>query len=362
MSFPGLDPVIFRDLTLTFLLMSLTLMFYLVYRVSKKIKETKIVSATTGLAIYLSTFGIFLLLTSLPTFYPSILPIMIISSFNIPSIQFLGGMIAFILLLEIDYVSENINLEKKKLKYPLSLISIILIGVTLPFIATEFIFISFIAIVFPFVVASYLFLQRFQSLEIVKRAKPAPWFFVGLSISGFSNFLFTQTLSALFGYYIIFIRAGCVLIGCLMIVRGWNRIPNLSELDWMQKMEQLIVLHVETSSLLYQYNFQTVDSSETAGDLTGSAIGGISSLLKEVLSSTSNLKEIDHGNKKIIFSHGIATACILISSAHSEEFRYRLEMFQLSFEKQFGIEKLKNWDGEVSLFSKTSDLILEYFL
>ena len=96
-------------------------------------------------------------------------------------------------------------------------------------------------------------------------------------------------------------------------------------------------------------------------DLAGSALGGVEMLLKEILASKGHIKEIDHGDKKLIFSHGSHTACILLASGSSEEFKYRLEMFHLSFEKQFS-KTLPDWSGDLNPFDKADDLIISHFL
>lgn len=96
-------------------------------------------------------------------------------------------------------------------------------------------------------------------------------------------------------------------------------------------------------------------------DLAGSALGGVEMLLKEILASKGHIKAIDHGDKKLVFSHGSHTACILMTSGYSEEFNYRLEMFHLSFEKQF-YKILPEWNGDLNPFSKADDLIITHFL
>ncbi len=361
---------IFRDITLIFIWMSFVMLLYISFQVGRRIKDAKIISATTGFTVYILTFSMFLLFSSLPNLYAGLFPIIFEGNaffYMFGSIFYLSGMYLFIFLLEIDNVKNNPFYEKRRVNYPLSLISFFLIIICSPFIIliNELIPILFGVIVPPFIVASAIFMRTFQSLEIVKRAKPMPWFFTGLLISGMSNFLYSNLFASFMANLIPIIRAICILSGCIMTVYAWNRIPNYSEFNWMMKMEQLIVIHINSSTLLYQYNFISQDrdkESDSKGILAGSAMGGIDMLLKEVLTSTGHIKEIDHGDKKIIFTHGSATACVLIVSAPSMEFRYRLEMFHLSFEKRFGGEKLNNWDGEVSIFNKTDDLIQNNFL
>jgi hypothetical protein len=132
----------------------------------------------------------------------------------------------------------------------------------------------------------------------------------------------------------------------------------------MQKMEQLYLIHNETSTLLYQYPFRTEAEGaegEVDGDLAGSAIGGIDMLLSEILADSGHIKTIDHGNKKIYFVHGTYTTSILISNNPSKEFQYRLEMFHLTFENNYS-EELDQFSGALAPFKDLDDLVREFFL
>ena len=84
-------------------------------------------------------------------------------------------------------------------------------------------------------------------------------------------------------------------------------------------------------------------------------------LLGEILNSGGHIKQIDHGEKKVIFTQGIKAASILIVKGYSDELRYRLELFHSTFEKQFG-EKLRAFDGDITHFRKTNDLLIKTFL
>ena len=122
---------------------------------------------------------------------------------------------------------------------------------------------------------------------------------------------------------------------------------------------------MKSSGALYQYEFRKPSEGEEGfkveSDMAGTAIGGVDMLLSEIVSSKGHINEIDHGGKKIIFSHGKHTACILIASSQSEEFRYRLDVFHLSFEKQYK-DALNNWGGDLSPFKKADDLVVSHFL
>ena len=131
------------------------------------------------------------------------------------------------------------------------------------------------------------------------------------------------------------------------------------------KMERLFVIDSVSSGVLYEYNFRselhTDKEQQVEGDLAGSAMGGVDLLLSEILSTKGQIKEIDHGDKKVFFTHGIKTKSILVTAGHAEEFRYRLEMFHLSFENQFS-DVLLDWKGNITPFSKADDLIRNYFI
>ena len=147
------------------------------------------------------------------------------------------------------------------------------------------------------------------------------------------------------------------------MVKGWQGMPPLSEFKWLLMLDKLLVVHQENSLVIYAYSFQsssTGDVIQISSDLTGSAIGGISKLLREILESKEKIQEIDHGDKKIYFAHGDHTVCVLIASGSSAEFQYRLNLFSLMFEKRFG-KSLEGWDGDRTEFKTAREFIMEAF-
>jgi hypothetical protein len=341
---------------------ALFILLYVAYLIGKKIREGKLLSATTGFTIYLITFAIFVFYTGLTFIYPEIETILI-RWISLVMIIYYGGMISYIFLNELEqrkYTSEN-----KKKRFPYLLTGISLIGYVIFIVLSILDFydpiISFIIIIIPFIIATDGLMKKFKNLEIVKRKSPAVWFYTGLSFSGFSNFLYSFALY--YGLFVFFLRYFIVILGSLLMVYGWSLLPNLSELDWMVKMEELFVIHENTSGLLFKYNFKQ-DSEKEGGkidsELASSAIGGINALLSEILSTEGHLNQIDYSGKTISFSHGQYSICILIADAPSEEFRYRLEMFHLTFENQFK-EELSDFSGDITSFKDSEALIREYF-
>ena len=360
-----LEYLISRDLFLILRVFAVFMIFFMAIQTGRRIKETRFLSATTGFTIFLISFGSFSITTAIPDLYPEFYHNLLIS--NLESLVLIVGMVFFILFVELDEALHSPKPIDKKFKYNLTVISLIGVLILYPisFYLLRILSLTFVFLIIPFIIAIRIFLLKFQTLQIVKQSKPTLWFFIGLIIAGVSNFLYTPIVYSYLGYWVSIITSLCILIGTFMMTHSWSRLPSLNELDWMLKMEKLMVIHLTSSSLMFQYDFQTISETEKVdqveSDLAGSAIGGVNMLLGEILASDGHIKEIDHGNKKIIFTQGVATACILITTGDSNEFRYRLEVFQLSFEKKFKCEQIKKWTGEVRQFSKADDLILTHF-
>lgn len=337
---------------------------YLGFQLGKKIKEAKVLSPTTGLTFYLITQGFSHFFYFFYEIHPELAYIAIIKEISM-FVYFLS-MVLFVILTEFNQ-SQYSEQKKKRFQYLLSIISILGFSITYPLVIIINIdkIPIFLVIIGPFLISCLQFMLKFSSLEIVRHSKIIPLFTIGWAISGFVNLLKSSMLRGLLDIWIFILIPIFFILGGFLMTWSWNRFPNLSELDWMLKMERLLIIHRNSSVTIFQYTFQTLNNKEsgeqTEGVLTGSAIGGIDMLLKEILTSEGHINEIDHGNKKVIFSHGIATECVLFARGTSEEFIHRLKIFHLSFEKLFGHKVLLNWDGEVTRFNKAHDLILKYF-
>ena len=341
------------------------LLFFLAYKTGKKGKKTSIFSATIGLTFFLISSGLMHLINTFRFYYFDV-SYDLIFSLGVSAIQ-LVGFILFIFLVEMDNAHHNLNQTEKRFTYRLTLISLTIIIIIYPisFILIGSPSIIFIFVLIPFLFAFWEFTKKFESLDMVKKSKAFQWFIIGAVISGFSNFLNMPIIRSSIGDWASFLNSSFIVIGCSMMFLGWSRLPSLSELDWLKQMERIIILHVDSSSLLYQYDFQVESSSFLKEgidtQLAGSAIGGISTLLKEILDSKGHIRNIDHGGKKILFKQGLTAVSILFASEFSDEVWYRLGTFHTMFEKKFS-ESLKNWMGDVTIFSKTQDLILKHFI
>ena len=361
MLFQDISSGFLHDFLLVIRMFAVVLIFYLIYQIAKRIKEAGFISATMGFLIFLLGFGIMNFFITLALLYPGEL----LSNEFLLTINYmdLGSMAIYVILTEIDGAKHAPDADSDKFKYPLTAFSVIglpILCVISQFNQSFFIFAT-IYILIPVVNCTEKFMERFENLEIVKQTKPLPWFFTGLSLAGFSNFVYLIFPDPNMVVISLMINTICMIFGSFMMSYAWNRLPNLSELNWMQKMEMLMVVNQNSSMQMYQYEFQKRES-DIESDLASSAISGVDMLFKEILATEGHLSQIQHADKTITFSHGLASTCILITKGTSDEFRYRLNLFHLAFEKIYGAERLKTWGGDLAIFKKSDDIIRRYFL
>ncbi|TFF88580.1 MAG: hypothetical protein EU549_02730 [Promethearchaeota archaeon] len=374
-----LESLIIRDAILILQVFAVFILFYLSYQVGKRIKEASKLSATTGLFFYFIGMAIHQMVLTPDVFYLG-------NVYNPPSLLY-GNLIltfsmaVFVIFTEIEKVKKTKKESNIIIKYPLSVISLISVLISsiftfipeLPFIPTTAFWITLdiiILVVFIFVlvilviISTKRYFKRFKSLEIVKQTKAIPIFNIGISIAaGISNSFIS--LWAFLGEYTIIFKAFTVVIGGFLMVKSWQKLPRLSELDWVLELDRLMVIHRDASSVLFEYEFQASSdkkqkNQQIDGDIAGTAIGGIAILLKEILTSKDQIHVIDHGDKKIYFSHGSYILGVLIVQGSSEEFQYRLNLFSLIFEKKYE-DILKNYTGKISEFKSSRELIPEVF-
>lgn len=364
MLFQIVESEIIRDIAYVVRFCSIPIFMYFTFRSSKKIKDPKFSLASLGFTIIMLTFLMYLITMFVSSFYLEVdqrtNPVLVVD------LIMAFGMFIFVLFTEIELKSHASEENSKKFAYPLTIIASICILVFLPlcFIALINVITMLALLFFPFNVSVYNFMNRFKNLELVKREKPIPIFIFGVLLVYLSNLLLNPLFFEYFDIMTLQVIAGTgTILGGFMMCRAWNRLPSLGELNWMNKLERLLLIHVGDYVLLFQYCFQTelkdCAKFEQMHDIAGGAFGGMDMLLKEILDSKSHIKEIDYSDKKVFFNQGISTICVLIASDVSVEFKYRLDMFHLSFEKKY-IEELKYWN-KVDAFRRTDVLVRKYF-
>jgi hypothetical protein len=345
---------------------SVFILGFLTLQIAKKASEGTLFSTTTtGFTAYMICFSIYIYFVELPLIYD--IPMgetqFYYFHFIFMAIYFIG-IIVFVFFTELDTHLRGTVASKKPFPFLLTLITLAgtIVYLILGILAVYDLFITLSIILVPYIIATQEIMKNFENLEIVKREQLSRWFYFGLALSGMSNGLIGLYFAI--GSTALYMKYVAIIIGSFLMVYAWKSLPNLSELNWMQKMEQLYLIHNESSTLLYQYQFKTDAVSteeEVDGDLAGSAIGGIDMLLSEILADSGHIKAIDHGDKKIYFVHGTYATSILIANSPSKEFQYRLEMFHLTFEKNYS-EELDEFSGALAPFKDLDDLVRESFL
>ncbi|MHA2051755.1 MAG: hypothetical protein ACW986_19250 [Promethearchaeota archaeon] len=332
------------------------LLFYVAVQNGKKIKTGKFLSITTGFTIFLISLGIFNLTGAYQYFYVDYPLYDLIDTIRF--IDLSTGIIFLIFFIEVETKLRALNPKTMKFSYTYTITSLIGTGIIFSLYIFKFIepYLIFIVSCLPLLVVGIKFIKNLKSLEIVRRAKAIPWFLLGLLLAGLSNFILI-----LYNLWTFNINSILIIIGAFMLNYGWSRFPMLSELEWMMKMERLMVIEPESSLMLYQYKFKTL-VTQVDDDIAGTVIGGVNMILKEILTTNGHIKEIDYENKRIYFTHGSHSLSILITTVPSIEFKYRLEMFHLSFERMFKKELELEFFEEKSKFKKATNLVNQYFL
>jgi len=100
---------------------------------------------------------------------------------------------------------------------------------------------------------------------------------------------------------------------------------------------------------------------EIAPELISGMISAIISFVKETTKSSDYLRLIDHGDIAFILEYGEYIFSSLIADRDSAELRIRLRNFIREFEGKYG-NVLKNWDGNLVVFSDIRELVREKIL
>jgi len=284
------------------------------------------------------------------------------------------GSLIFIFFTEIDK-SRNIKGRlRKNFHFPLSAISIIAVSILIPLsflIHAQFFSFAAMLIGVMDIITAYFYFRIYRGLEVAKQKKTILWFMIGIIIMGSINALelFYELLMSSF----VFIYSSAIIFGGLLMLYSWQNIPLLSDLEWYNQMDQLLVVNKSSSLVFYEYAFR-VKENRTDSDLAGSMFSGMTSLLQELLTkmlrvneftsafrtSDKNVTVIDHEDRQIYFAHGSSVVSILIVDGDSAEYPPRLNEFTSAFERTFKNE-IKSFKGGLNVFKPTIGLIIESF-
>ncbi|MFX0098406.1 MAG: hypothetical protein ACFFCS_02420 [Candidatus Hodarchaeota archaeon] len=367
----------FRDIILIFwfgAMLSIAALIFLLFGRIKSTQKARFFSPTTGYMFFEMGFLIFIAQRGLFLFF-NYGGIFTENYYETSNIVMLVSFVIMIFFVEFsNLLHRDESKKKKKFYFILTLYAAIVNPVllySLKYFADLDLEISFSFAVPPVIIANAIFMMKFKDLRIVKQKKAMIWYFTGMSMAGFSNVIgYLEDIVIGLPNWNFIIHYSMVIIGLSLGTWTFRNLPDPSELDWMSALEKLLIIEDHASILLFQYNFRkTEENIQKQGtyldDLTGTALGGVSSLLKEILASKGHLKEIDHEEKKIIFNHDLSTVCLLFTKSSTSEMMYRLKIFHATFENEY-----KNWiegGGEKvigitpNLISNSNELVYRFF-
>ncbi len=343
-----------RDVLFFFQTLAIFALAYATFKMSQRSRETGFFSATTGLCILL--IGITCLQVTIfhALFFAEDTDVRQ-SVLLVGDIVIMGGLVFLIIFVEIDQEGGIPMTPRPARPYRYTKLALVILVVLIPLVifVSELRFLLFFLEIFPAAFAARGFIRRFSDMEMVKRTDAPRQFLFGLILAGLSNFL--PAFHLIFSFWIFGITSAVIVVGAFLMTSSWAHFPRLEDLQWMRNLDRLIVFESQGGLPLFEHTFHSIaktsintTSSPTPGlsappeihqnvniALAAGAMTGIDSLLGEVLASKGHIKEIDYGEKKAIFYRGKQAIFMLVVAAPSQELLFRLEMFGLSFERQF---------------------------
>ncbi|MFX0026389.1 MAG: hypothetical protein ACFE8M_08225 [Candidatus Hermodarchaeota archaeon] len=172
-------------------------------------------------------------------------------------------------------------------------------------------------------------------------------------------FLTTDFVIISFGLIIRLIGSILELISLVLIFLIFIKLPLLYEFEWFDKIDEIFLINKDGACLFYK-NF--IDSGNIMDkNLISSAITSVKIMVKELTSSQDKgLSRIKKENKIVnIYTSDFLTG-VLISKEELKSFDYYLKELVLKIESIYK-SILKDWDGDLGIFSPVEDIMNEIF-
>ncbi len=368
-----------RDFLFIFQTLAIFALAYVAFKTGQRSREIGFFSATTGMCLLLVGIAFLQVTIFDALFYAEDTDVRQTVTL-LGDVFIMGGLVLFVIFVEIDQARRSPVNVRPIHPYRYTKLAAIMLAVLilLVILDSELRFLLFLLELFPAAFAARGFIRGFSNMEMVKRTNARRQFFIGLLLVGLSNFL--PAFHLIFGFWIFAITSAVIVVGAFLMVSAWAHFPRLEDLQWMLGLDRLLVFDAEGGLPLFDHAFRVVEEGSSSSDTsdvpvsdkpTGNlknlhvafatgAMTGIDSLLGEILASKGHVKEIDYGEKKAIFYRGKQAIFMLVLAAPSQESVYRLEIFALSFEKQFATELVKN-KTDANAFEGALSLLWKYF-
>ena len=337
-----------------FICIQLTVIF-----IYQGIKNKETVKENLGWAIIFASFGIMTLLKILRVFYfdpGSWLEVNLNNWYNI--IPFL------VIVIFLEYFLQKYQKTYYLFSIPMAGISCIILFV--PVNISELL--STVGMVL-IIVFGILFLAKLINLSTGIVRRNINLFLTSVFLWMFGSFLTNQrsmnnflllginvSITMLIG---IIIQIGS-LIGIALII---TKLPIFLEVNWENKMIQLYIIHREKGTPIYNINFKQVEGEEEdniSADLIAGGWAGITTMMKEISGSTTEIRVIDHGDQKIMLEHGDKYLIALNVEEEMLVYRERIRKLRKYLEAEF-TDILEDWDGNMKAFEPIAGAVETIF-
>jgi hypothetical protein len=141
--------------------------------------------------------------------------------------------------------------------------------------------------------------------------------------------------------------------------------PIFWELNWKDKIIQLIVIHKKIGVPIFHKKFQAIKSTEEDREdisevLIAGGMTGVSAVLKAISQSSEELRIIDHGDQKIILEHGEHVYIALNVLEELRIFWDKIKKLRITIETYFE-EVLKDFKGTLEYFKPLEGIVKKEF-
>jgi MFS family permease len=152
-------------------------------------------------------------------------------------------------------------------------------------------------------------------------------------------------------------------MACFIVLLTLKETLPRKEQEWKDYLLHIYIIY-ESGVLLNEYAFKQEDEV-IHPDLISGGIIGLITLLQEIVKGKKQVKTIDHGDRKLMFSANSIGNVVFVLVVREEliVFRKKLDSLIETFDKLYKekVEEIENAGVETKQFSDLKTLILKYF-
>ncbi len=169
----------------------------------------------------------------------------------------------------------------------------------------------------------------------------------------------SEILLELYGLMIKVIADIITLSGLVLFFFSIQRLPDLRELEWVQKIQALLVIQPNGIAVFSRF-FHSKAENENQEFLISGAISTIDSVLKSMVGKDP-LNAVKLSDKSIIFEYREKINFVIIADEDFQALHLRLKEFADEFMIIFK-NIVKDWNGNMSVFTPAEWLADKIFM